>query len=136
MCPWTEKRECLDKIEKVLEGIVNDTSRPEVFRAGVANQLQMLYYGVEDLTRALDVVALAIELSPEEPSYYFNLSTIHEKRGDLTGAIAAIERCMELGEKAPYRDHFVQAWDLYRQAGDQEKMRMMQRRIDAVRQST
>lgn len=130
------ERECLDKIEQALEGIVNDTSRPEDFRAGVANQLQMLYYGVGDMERALDVVTLAIELSPEEPNYYFNLSTIHEKDGDLTRAIAAIERCIELGENAPDRDHFVQAWDLYRQNGDRENERLMERRIDAVRQST
>ena len=126
------EQEGLDQIEKALDRIVSDAARPDSLRAAIANQLQMLYFGVGDAEKALRVATVAIGLSPDEPSYHYNLSMIYEESGDLEKAVAAIERCMDLGKKAPNRTHFIQAWDLYRQCGDQAKMDTMQHRIDAV----
>ena len=117
----------LDKMKEVLDRHIHDESRPKEFRAYIANQLQMLYFGAGETDNALDSVSLAIELLPDEPVYYFNLSVIHEKREDLEQAIQAIERCMKMKEmkgEPPDRDHLFQASDLYRQTGN-EKMKMI-----------
>ena len=125
-----QEREGLDRTKGVLERHVHDASRSKEFRAAIANQLQMLYLGVEETGDALGAINLAIELSPENPSYYFNLSTIYEKRVDLEKAVEAIERCMEMAADVP--DHLIQAWDLYRKIGNEEKEKAMRNRLDAV----
>lgn len=127
------EQEGLDKIKEALEQYVHDTSRPNEFRAHIANQLQMLYFGTDQTDSALKVATSAIELSPMEPSYHFNLSTIHEKRGNLKLAIEAIERCLEIGRNAPDdRDHIYQAWRLYRQNQDEPNMKAMKSRLETI----
>ena len=128
------EQEGLEKVEEALKRNIDDASRPNAFRAHVANQLQMLYFGADGRTdNALDAGSLAIELSPMEPHYHFNLSMIHEKRGDLQHAIGAIERCLEIGKNAPDdHDHILQAWNLYRQTGDEPNMEAMKRRLEAI----
>lgn len=126
------EREGLDQIKESLERNAYDEARPANLRAAIANQLQMLYFGAGDTKAALEFITLAIKLSPDEPHYYYNLSMIHEQSLDLPRAIAAIERCMELGKETPDdQDHLFQAWDLYRQNDDREKMEKMQNRLDA-----
>ena len=68
--------------------------------------------------------ALAIELFPEDPSYC--LSAIYEKRVDLEKAVEAIE--LEMAADAP--DRLIQAWNLCRKIGNEEKA--MRNRLDAV----
>ncbi len=123
----------LEKTKDVLDLHVLDTSRSQEFRAHIANQLNMLYFGAGDTDNALKEVNLAIKLFPEEPSYYFNLSLIHERRENLRQAIEAIECCIEKRGDPPDVDHLYQAWDLYRQTGNERKMKATQDRIDAVR---
>ena len=123
----------LEKTKDILDQHVLDTSRSQEFRAYIANQLQMLYFGAEDMDNALKAVNLAIKLLPEDPSYYFNLSLIYEKRRDLERAIEAIERCIEKQRDRDDAAHLHQAWDLYRQIGNEKKMKAMQDRLDAVR---
>ena len=125
-----QEQEGLDRTKGVLERYIHDASRSKEFRAAIANQLQMLYLGVEETDYALGAINLAIELSPEDPSYYFNLSAIYEKRVDLEKAVEAIERCMEMAADAP--DHLIQAWDLYRKIGNEEKEKAMRNRLHAV----
>ena len=125
------EQEGLDRIKEFLERNAYDAARPAHLRAAIANQLQMLYFGAGDTNAALKFITLAIELSPDESHHYYNLSLIHEKSLDLPQAITAIERCMELGKEAPDdRDHLVQAWDLYRQNDDREKMEKIQNRLN------
>lgn len=124
------EREGLDRVERRLKQYVHDNARSNESRAYVANQLQMLYLGAGKVGPALRFINLAIELGPEEPGYYFNLSVVHERRKELTQAIDAIERCMEMS--TPDRDHFLQAWDLYRQKGDAEKMNILADRLDGI----
>ena len=126
------EQEGLDRTKEVLERYIHDVSRSKGFRAAIANQLQMLYLGVEEIDNALGAINLAIELSPDDPSYYFNLSTIYEKREDLEKAIKAIERCMDATADAPDPVHLIQAWDLYRKLGNEEKVKAMRNRLDAV----
>ena len=121
----------LEKMEGVLERQVHDKSRPDEFRASIANQLGMLYFGVGRMTNALETIELATRLAPNEPSYYFNLSLIYEKCDDLVKAIEAIEYCLEISTNAPDRDHHFQAWDLYRQTGDQKKANEMLAKISS-----
>ena len=123
----------LEKTKDILDQHVLDTSRSQEFRAYIANQLQMLYFGAGDMDNALKAVNLAIKLLPEDPSYYFNLSLIYEKHRDLERAIEAIERCIEKQRDPDDADHLHQAWDLYRQTGNEKKMKAMQDRLDAVR---
>ena len=123
----------LEKTKDILDRHVLDMSRPQEFRAHIANQLQMLYFGAGDTDNALKAVNLAIELLPKEPSYYFNLSLIYEKRRDLGRAIEAIECCIEKQGALPDADHLYQAWDLYRQTGNEKEMKATQDRLDAVR---
>ena len=78
------------------------------------------YFGAGKTGDALSSIKLAIQLGPEEPSYYFNLSVIHKKIEDFVQAIEAIKHCMKLNENTPPdRDHLFQAWGLYRQTGDE-----------------
>ena len=126
----------LEKTKDVLDLHVFDTSRSQEFRAYVANQLQMLYYGVGDMDNALKEANMAIKLDPEEPSYYFNLSLIYERRKDMKRAIEAIECCIEKKGDPPDVDHLYQAWDLYRQTGNERKMKATQDRLDAVRRQS
>ena len=127
-----QEQEGLDRTKEVLNRHIHDTSRSKEFRAGMANQLQMLYLGVGETDNALDAVRLAIELSPGEPSYYFNLSIIYEKRENLEQAIEAIERCMEMKVDVPDPDHIFQAWNLYRQIGNGQKMKAMRDLLSAI----
>ena len=73
------ERDGLDKMREVLDRCIHEESRPNEFRASIANQLQRLYFGTEEMDKALSAVELAIQLFPDEPSYYYNLSLIHEK---------------------------------------------------------
>ena len=123
----------LEKTKDILDRHVFDKSRPQEFRSYIANQLQMLYFGAGDTDNALKAVNLAIKLLPEEPSYYFNLSIIYEKRGDLGRAIEAIECSIEKQGDPPDADHLCQARDLYRQTGNEKKMKATQDRLGAVR---
>ena len=127
-----KEQEGLDRMKGVLERYIHDASRSRGFRAAIANQLQMLYWGTEETGNALDEINLAIELSPKDPSYYFNLSTIYEKREDLEKAIEAIKRCMEVTTDAPDPVHLIQAWDLYGKTGNEKKVKAIQSRMDAV----
>lgn len=127
------EKDGLDAIGDALERYVHDVPLSKAPRAFIANQLQMLYFGVGQTDKALELINLAIELTPEQPSYYFNLSTIHEERGALEEAVKAIERCVELGKDTPDQDHLFQAWDLYRQRGDEQKMMMMRARLDVAK---
>ena len=127
-----QEQKGLDRTEEVLKRYVHDASRSKEFRANVANQLQMLYFGVGKTDNALDAVRLAIDLSPEEPNYYFNLSIIYEKRENLRQAIEAIERCMEMEGDPPDPDHIFQAWDLYHQIGNGQKMKAMRDQLSTV----
>lgn len=126
------EREGLSKIKEALEQYVYDACRPKEFRAHIANQLQMLYFGAGRTNDALKAANLAIELDPKESSYYFNLSTIYEKLKEIERAIEAIERCMEMGADALDPDHLLQAWDLYRQIGYEQKMKAVRNRLDAL----
>ena len=127
-----QEQKGLDRTEEVLKRYVHDASRSKEFRANLANQLQMLYFGVGKTDNALDAVRLAIDLSPEEPNYYFNLSIIYEKRENLRQAIEAIERCMEMEGDPPDPDHIFQAWDLYHQIGNGQKMKAMRDQLSTV----
>ena len=119
----------LNKMKEVLERHIHDESRSKEFRAYVANQLQMLYLGAGETDNAQNSVNLAIKFLPKEPSYYFNLSIIHEMDKNLDQAIQAIEYCMEMKGDPPDHDHIWQALDLYRQTGNEEKMKAMQDRL-------
>lgn len=123
------EQEGLNKMKEVLDRHIHDESRTRKFRSCMANQLQMLYLGAGETDNALSSVNLAIELLPEEHSYYFNLSIIHERQENLEQAVQAIERCMEMKGDPPDRDHLYQAGDLYRQTGDEKKMKAMQERL-------
>ena len=122
----------LKKMEGVLKRQVHNESRPDKVRAFIANQLGMLHFGAKRMTDALETIELATRLASNEPSYYFNLSLIYEKRDDLRKAIEAIKHCLEISTNAPDRDHLFQAWDLYRQTGDQEMMNEMRNRLEKV----
>lgn len=126
------EREGLDGLEEQLNRFVQDESRSNKSRSYVANQVQMLYLGVGRVDDALRLIKLAIELGPAEPSYYFNLSIVHEKRQELEQAINAIERCLEMNTSSPYRQHLFQAWDLYQQKGDGVKMKSLKDKLDSV----
>ena len=118
--------EGLDRVEEEFKRYIDDESSSKEFRSFMANQLAMLYFGAEKIDDAFDSMELAIELGNDEPSYYFNLSILYEKREDLEQAIEAIERCMEMNASTPDPDHMLQAWDLYRQVGNREKMAIFQ----------
>lgn len=126
------EREGLDRIERQLDRYVQDKSRSSESRAYVANQLQMLYFGVGEAGDALHFATLAIELNPREPSFYFNLSMICEMRGELEKAIDAIEQCMTVNAGASDLDHLFQAWDLYRKTGDHVKAKIYRDKLDSV----
>lgn len=126
------EREGLDRMEKQLERYVQDKSRSNDSRAYVANQLQMLYFGVGEVDDALRLANLAIKLGPKEPSFYFNLSVIYEKRGEMAKAVEAIGHCMEMNTSAPDRDHLFQAWDLYQKVGDNRKAKIFKDKFDSV----
>ena len=125
------EQEGLHTMKEVLDRHIHDESRTRKFRSYMANQLQMLYLGAGETDNALSSVNLAIELLPGEPSYYFNLSIIHERQENLEQAVQSIERCMEMKGDPPDRDHLYQAGDLYRQIGDEKKMKAMQERLGA-----
>lgn len=127
----SREQDGLSKMKEVLDRHIHDESWSKEFRAYMANQLQMLYLGAGETDNALSSVNLAIEILPKEPAYYFNLSLIHEKREDLKQAVQAIECCMEMKGDPPDRDHLYQAGDLYRQIGDEKKMKAMQERLGA-----
>lgn len=125
--------EGLDRVKERFKRYIDDGSSSNEFRSFIANQLSMLYVGAEKIDDAFGYIELAIELASDEPAYYYNLSILYEKREDLARAIEAIEHCMEMSASTPDPDHLFQAWDLYRQVGNIEKMTTFQSQLDRSR---
>ena len=79
------------------------------------NQKGKLLYGTGDYRGALEATERAIRAAPGESAYYFNLSLIQEKLGDLEQAEKQIERCLALGTKNP--SHYRHAVEMFVKRG-------------------
>lgn len=120
----------LNELEDVIKGHAYDKTKSERTRAFIANQLQMLYFGSNRVADARSIINYVIELSPSDPSYYYNKSLILEQLGELDDAVRAIEKCMEL-DIHDDKQHLLQALDLYGQIEDEEKMRATEVKLQA-----
>lgn len=124
------EREGLDRLKAILMPYVDDGTQPDEFRAYVANQLAMLYFGAEETDSALRTLKVAVSLGSSEPSYYYNLSVVHEHRGEIAEAVSAVERCIE--ENTSDRDHLLHALGLFRQVGNVELVDEVERRLETA----
>lgn len=80
----------------LLEAALRTEERPPYFRAA------MFYFENDlDIDRASELMALALEASPDHVGMLYRQALILERKGDLAGAIAAAEKSLAGAETSP-----------------------------------
>lgn len=96
-------------------------------KAGLYNQMNRISYGAyktlendgksepEYLNKAIEYLQKAIELNPEQPSYYYNLAICKNESGDIKGSVEAIKKCIDLDTDDD--DHLSLAYRIFKDQG-------------------
>lgn len=111
------------------ERAVPDDPKTSAF---LLNQLQKLLYGAGRYEEAERYGDRVVGLNPSEPSYWYNLSLIHEARGSMERAEEAIRKALTLNEEAnPDEDHLSQAVEIFAARGLVDETRQVHRVLSA-----
>lgn len=120
---WDTEEDNLVFFDECYNSIVN-LNPPEEIRAGLFNQKNRMYYGAYTSSDkanpqyrevALSAIKNAIDLLPNESSYYFNQATIIRNE-DPDKAAELLEKCLSLDE-SPDEDHLLLAFKVYSEIG-------------------
>ena len=108
-------------------------------KAGIYNQINRISFGAystdekygradeRDLDRSIDALQTAIRLNPKEPSYFFNLATCFQKKGNQNGALEAIQNCMDLGSAD--EDHLSLAYRIFVKCGKKKEAQNVKEKL-------
>lgn len=107
--------EALARLKPIFQRIINDESLSRKAKAWYKNQIQRLLWGVKRYEEALSIAEEVIELDPDDPIYWFNLSLIYEKLNLTQKSINAIDKSMAFGTDD--EDQLRRAVELYAKAG-------------------
>lgn len=119
-CNHTNTEEThLQFVDNCIETILK--KKPNVAtQAGLYNQKNRIYFGAYVTTgrtnqsyynEALNAIQKAIELNPDEPSFYFNFATI-VRNEDIKKAATLMEKCIDMNPEND-EDHLALAYKLF-----------------------
>ncbi|MBQ2961098.1 MAG: hypothetical protein IJE09_07745 [Oscillospiraceae bacterium] len=107
-------------------------------QAGVYNQKNRIYFGAyvttdrknqTYYTEALSAIQKAIEINPQEPSFYFNYATII-RNDDADKAAALMEKCIEMNTQND-EDHLELAYKLFKQTNNPKSASIL-KKLEAI----
>lgn len=139
----------LEKLEnRVNKDDIQEPEKGELL-SSIYNQANRFYYGAyytakkasnnksskrtehkSWLITAIDYLEKAIELKPNEASYYYNLATCYKENKQLKDAVAAIDKCIELGTNDI--DHLRLAYKIYIDSGNGNKAKSIKETLAKV----
>lgn len=114
----------LSFVDKAIESILKRKPNTQI-QAGLYNQRNRIYYGAYETdgrtnqqyyNEALGAIQKAIDLNPNEPSFYFNYATIIRNE-DTMKAASLMERCLDISSKRD-EDHLSLAYKLFVQTNN------------------
>jgi hypothetical protein len=109
----------LAKLQAPITELFADDTLPTEARAGLANSMEMLAYGVNDYALGIDWGARACELAPDDSAYWVNLSMCYEAAKNMVKAKDAVDRALRDPLEDSESGALDQAIDIYSALGDQ-----------------
>ena len=91
-------------------------------RAYLYNQISMLQHGAGDYEGSLASLKKALELAPEERSYWYNISVIYESLARICDSCNAAKKLIE-EQETPDVDHLAHAIEVFKKAGKRDDAR-------------
>lgn len=133
-CNRTNTEEAnLEFVDNCIESILK--KKPDAsLEAGLYNQKNRIYFGAyvtgnrknqSYSTEALIAIQKAIELNPEEPSFYYNYATII-KKDDVKKAAALMEKCLDMNPEDD-EDHLQLAYTLFIQTNNPKSASVLEK---------
>ena len=139
----------LEKLEnRVKKDDIQEPEKGELL-SSIYNQANRFYYGAYNtanknsnnksskgiehkswLITAIDYLEKAIELKPNEASYYYNLAICYRENKQLEDAVTAIDKCIELGTNDI--DHLRLAYKIYIDSGNGDKAKHIKEALAKV----
>lgn len=134
----------LSALEKRIKGSNMSDDEKRELCAGIYNQTNRIYFGAYTtsnhstetaehqklLQRAIDSLERAVELNPNDASYYYNLATCQEKAGRIDEAKKAIDKCLDISTEDS--DHLRLAYKLYIQSGEGELAKEVKEKLRTI----
>ena len=123
----------LQFVDSCIESIMKATPDADI-QAGLYNQKNRIYYGAyvttgrevkEYYDKALEAIQQAIELNPEEPSFYFNFATIIRHEDEYKAALL-MEKCIEMNPEDD-EDHLALAYKLFRKTNNPNAVNVLKK---------
>ena len=123
----------LQFVDSCIESIMKATPDADI-QAGLYNQKNRIYYGAyvttgrevkEYYDKALEAIQQAIELNPEEPSFYFNFATIIRHEDEYKAALL-MEKCIEMNPEDD-KDHLALAYKLFRKTNNPNAVNVLKK---------
>jgi len=124
-------------VENCIESILKTKPSADI-QAGVYNQKNRIYFGAyvttdrknqTYYTEALSAIQKAIEINPQEPSFYFNYATII-RNDDADKAAALMEKCIEMNTQND-EDHLELAYKLFKQTNNPKSASIL-KKLEAI----
>ena len=139
----------LEKLENRVKNCDIQEPEKEELLSSVYNQANRFYYGAYNtanknsnnksskgiehkswLITAIDYLEKAIELKPNEASYYYNLAICYRENKQLEDAVTAIDKCIELGTNDV--DHLRLAYEIYIDSGNGDKAKSIKETLAKI----
>jgi tetratricopeptide (TPR) repeat protein len=115
------EKEGLEVLKPIIEELLMTEEMPPETEAFYLNQTQKLRYGCREYELALKDAERCIELNPNEPAYFFNLSLIYQRLNLAAKAVEMVDRYMKLPN--PSDSGLSHAVELYAEVGRVEDAR-------------
>ncbi len=118
----------VDEKHDLLGGIYNQTNRLFFGAYETSNRSSTREINKSWLIKAIEALEKAIELKPNEPSYFYNLALCYQKNKQLAESEKAIDRCLEINSGDS--DHLRLAYSIYIEAAKFEKAKKIKERLE------
>ncbi|MCG7563474.1 hypothetical protein [Pseudoalteromonas sp. McH1-42] len=106
--------------QELLPAILDDDDLDDVAKAHSCNQIGMVAYHAQELSRAISWEDKAIKLSPNDPSYLHNHALTLYKLDKVEESLECLTNALEIGNYSD-TDHLKSAIRIYSDIGEEEK---------------